>query len=90
METLKVFGDYFRIKLSGNSTKRPELSWYLLYVDDDTTIVVIPADYGDDTLKQLLTNVYQYPFAKSIVDNMYYVTVKGYSDQEIIAVLNQF
>ena len=90
METLKVFGDEFRIKLSGKSIKRSDLSWYLLYVDDNTTIVVIPSDYGDDTLKQLLTSVYEYPFAKSVVEKMYYVTVKGYSDQEIVAVLNLF
>ena len=90
MGTLRVFGDKFRIKLSGKSIKNPNISWYLLYVDDDTTIVVIPSEYGDTTLKQLLTSVYEYPFAKSVVEKMYYVTVKGYSDQEIVAVLNQF
>lgn len=93
MATVRVCGDYFDLIEQEKFTKKPNISWQILYAGTDAEaltsyIVVIPFAY--DGAETILKNAYPYPLVKSVSDKQYFVVVKGFTLEQIRNVLLQF
>ena len=87
----KVWGDYFEILYTGTFKSRTDLTWKVVQANTtNKRIIVIPMDYGEEKIKEVAKNLYNLPYSKSVVQNVYFVYTDNFDDAAIISVLENF
>jgi len=89
--TEKVWGDNFEILYTGTFKTRPDLVWKILQASiTNKRIIVIPMEYGEAKIKNVVENVYGFQFVKSVVQNNYFIYMDNLPDEVIINVLHNY